>query len=66
MTCRMETVASRCATFESARVEALYVAGVVRRSDRRIDARSWLDWLIGPGGRQRLAVAGFGPPPEGG
>ena len=40
-------------------VEATYVAGVIRNSERRERARSWLAWLVGPSGRRRLEAAGF-------
>jgi molybdate transport system substrate-binding protein len=47
-----------------ARIEATYVAGVVRGSDRQDPARSWIRWLVGPAGQRTLAAAGFEPAPD--
>ena len=58
--------ADRLAAIElppEAQVEATYMVGVVRGADREDEARSWVRWLLGPGGQRTLAAAGFGPPP---
>ena len=47
-----------------ARIEATYVAGIVRGSDHQDPARSWIRWLVGPAGQRLLAAAGFEPAPD--
>ncbi len=46
-----------------AQVEATYMVGIVCGTDREDEARSWVGWLLGPGGQRTLAATGFGPPP---